>query len=207
MAGIGPEGEPPRDPRTSSQSQRPEPAEPQQGRPADFSLAPSQPDQRGWQDRSHEELVAGFREAIRQKKQELGEIADSFSPAKIIQSELLEQLQYNVSNPTTPEGRQRLEFFSPIHKAWYVIAYDYYGVGSRDSGSYTRHLAGLELSDYWKRTGQTTITLSEPQRRILEALADAADIPHQKGLTEIPIPEQLSGYADWLREQHKRHGL
>ena len=62
-----------------------------------------------------------------------------------------------------------------------------------------RGLSGMTpaktLAEHYEQTGQgATIALSEQHRRMLDALAEAADIPHQRGQTDIVIPEQLRNY-------------
>ena len=69
MAGIGPEGEPSRDALPAFQGKRSEQADPQQGRPADALQPPVFQEGQSWQDRSHEELVMAFRQAIWQKNE------------------------------------------------------------------------------------------------------------------------------------------
>jgi len=71
-----------------------------------------------------------------------------------------------------------------------VIAYDRFDAG-------IQRLAGIDLS--WTYQGREKdnepqpeiIRLSEPQVKILDALAEASDIPHKKGQKEIKIPREL----------------
>jgi hypothetical protein len=210
MAGFGPEGERPRDAFPISQHKRPEQAEPQQARPAASPLAHGSQEQWSWQERPHEELVAAFRQAIRLKFQEVGERAKYFTPAKLIRYELEELERWRRLSGVTVEQQQRAEAIGPIYDAWLVITYAHHGKGypviSADgkevnyTGFIERARTGSILSCRYRETGQSTIRLSEPQRRILEALAEAADIPYQKGQTEIEIPEKLREYGRWHDE-------
>jgi hypothetical protein len=198
MAG-GIEGERPRDARTPAQSQQQEHADPRQGRPADSPLAPARQEQPYGEERSHEALVAAFRQAIRRSRQrELEARGEHWSPVHIIQSELFHQAQFRYMSDRGRYAayKQLGEFYTPIYRAWDVIAYEHFGRGSDDMGAEGRHAARLHLSRHMKQTGQTVITLSAQQTRILDALAEAADIPHQKGHTDIEIPEYLRGYED-----------
>jgi hypothetical protein len=58
------------------------------------------------------------------------------------------------------------------------------------------------LSNYYKRTRESTIKLSEPQTRVIDALAEAAGIPHQRGQAEIVIPKEGREYEEWLEKYH-----
>jgi hypothetical protein len=210
MAGFGPEGERPRDAFPISQHNTPEQADPQQGRPADSPLAPIMRERQGWQERPHEELVAAFRQAIRLKFQEVGERAKYFTPAKLIRYELEELERWRRLSGVTAEQQQRAEAIGPIYDAWLVITYAHHGKGypviSADgkevnyTGFIERARTGSILSYRYRETGQSTIRLSESQRRVLEAMADAAEIPYQKGQTEIEIPEKLRDYNRWKDE-------
>jgi hypothetical protein len=137
----------------------------------------------GEQERSHAELVVAFRLTIRHRQMELGEHAKSHPPATIIRELILN----HASETLRQTGdKQRAKAYSTMLDAWNVIAYEHYGKWSIAQAS-----AYSELNDHYHRTGQPVITLSEPQMRLLDALAEAADIPHRKGQTEITIPESL----------------
>jgi hypothetical protein len=73
-----------------------------------------------------------------------------------------------------------------------VMAYDRYEVGSREEG-----LAGSTMQMYYWATHEPTIKLTDPgQVRTLDALTEAVGIPHQRGQTEIQIPEKLRNYTN-----------
>jgi hypothetical protein len=54
-----------------------------------------------------------------------------------------------------------------------------------------KDLGGSYLSGKYKRNGEATIKLSDPQVRIIDALTEAVGIPHKRGQAEIEIPEEL----------------
>jgi hypothetical protein len=180
-------------------------AETQQGRPADTPLAPFLREQQGRGERSHDERVKSFRNAILQEKRALGDLAKYHSPVKIIDAALSKQVQYIFSDDKAE--KQRGEFFAPIKHAWEVIAYEHYGKGSVNSGNLERHYAGLALSTQYQRARARNkphpeiIRLSDPlQIQILDAAAEAADIPHRKGQAAFEIPDYLRMYEQRLRK-------
>ena len=198
MAGFGPEGERSGESLPAFQRKTPEPIEPQRGRPADGSWAPGVGHEQRWQERSHEELVAGFRRAIRQEQQALGELAKYHSPVTIIDSAFSREVQYLFSD--NPAEIRRGEFFAPIKSAWEIIAYDHYGQGSLNTGDLERHYAGLALDGQYQRAKVLNhphpelIRLTDPlQMKILDAAAEAVDIPHRKGQADFIIPAHVRG--------------
>jgi hypothetical protein len=147
-------------------------------------------------------MVAAIRQAIRLRRQEgsnprwpeLGGRAQDYSPARIIREEFAKQIAHDEGGWLV-EGiaphPQRAETLDTILKAWDVIAYEHYVDAKGRTEEFEQHDAGQNVAEHYERTGQTTITLSEQHRRILNAMAEAADIPHQKGQTDIVIPVQL----------------
>lgn len=93
------------------------------------------------------------------------------------------------------EIKQKAEFFKPIESAWDALASEQY---KTDYGEELpeKYFAGYSFSVTYQRA----VALGEPrpeiikldpqQVKILDALAEAADIPHQRGQTEIEIPER-----------------
>ena len=78
--------------------------------------------------------------------------------------------------------------------AWDALAYDKYETGSREEG-----LAGSLLQSYYGETKEPTIKLTNPKQvLLLDAMAEAAGVPHQRGQTEITIPEKLRKYNQYL---------
>jgi hypothetical protein len=188
----------PREDLTSDRNSLPQQSDPRQGGSADTPLAPVLGERGSRGEQSHEDLVAAFRTAIRQKQREWQERGENFSPAHIIQSELFHQAQFRFMRQQGEYAhyKQLGEFYFPILQAWDVIAYEHYGEATDTTGPEVQHFVRVNLTDDYKRTGQSTIRLSERQTRVLDALAEAADIPHQKGQMEIDIPENLRNYED-----------
>ncbi len=89
------------------------------------------------------------------------------------------------------------DFWQPINIAWDALAYGHYG-----KYSLSKHHAGYNLSDYCKRTHETTIKLSDPQVGIIDALAEAVGIPHERGQAEIEIPKEGREYEECLEKYH-----
>jgi hypothetical protein len=81
-----------------------------------------------------------------------------------------------------------------VRTAWDALAYNRYEPGSREEG-----LAGSVLQAYHGATREPTIKLTHPmQVRVLDAFTEAAGVPHQRGQTEIEIPEKLRNYNQYL---------
>jgi hypothetical protein len=91
-------------------------------------------------------------------------------------------------------NREMGEMFFTVRSAWDALSYDRYEPGSREEG-----LAGSVLQAYYGATREPTIKLTHPmQVRVLDALTEAAGVPHQRGQTEIQIPEKLRNYNQYL---------
>jgi hypothetical protein len=93
-------------------------------------------------------------------------------------------------------NKEQSEIFHTLGYAWDVLAYDRYEVGSK-----AEHMAGESLSIYYNAPDHPSaaITLTHPmQVRILDALAEAAGVPHTKGQTAFEIPEKLRNYSHYL---------
>jgi hypothetical protein len=55
------------------------------------------------------------------------------------------------------------------------------------------------LQAYYGATREPTIKLTHPmQVRVLDALTEAAGVSHQRGQTEIVIPEKVRNYNQYL---------
>jgi hypothetical protein len=87
----------------------------------------------------------------------------------------------------------RAERFHTLRHAWYALAYEQYEPGSREEG-----LAGSVLQEYYGDTHEPTIKLSPLQSQLIDAMTEAAGIPHEKGQTAIVIPEKLRHYNRYL---------
>ena len=69
-----------------------------------------------------------------------------------------------------------------------------YETGSKEEG-----LAGSILQSYYSAGKEPTIRLTNPKQvQLLDAMAEAAGVPHQRGQTEITIPEKLRNYNQYL---------
>src|SRR5262245_8158186 len=157
-------------------------------------------ERRSWHERPHEELVGIFRNLIRQDIQhneQSGGKALRY-PARIISEELGHQEASHMSG--TEVDRQRSAFYMPLNRAWYVIAYEHFRYryqGQEYEDATSRHHAREFVSAEY----QHAVAIGEPrpafikldpqQVKILDALAEAAEIPHQRGQAEIEIPEHL----------------
>jgi hypothetical protein len=126
------------------------------------------------------------------------------TPAIMIRGEISKQTGINIAHPERFD-KQRSAFFRPIRDAWDVIAFEHYRWEGTGEQSYETHLAGCDLSSRYERAvarGEPrpeTITLDPLQVKILDALAEAADVPHQRGQTEIEIPAHLREYKQRLQ--------
>src|SRR4051812_49386542 len=63
-------------------------------------------------------------------------------------------------------------------------------------------MAGVLLWDYHRQSHKPSINLTHPtQVQIIDALTEAIGIPHEKGQTEIPIPEKLKDFISYQFSQ------
>jgi hypothetical protein len=151
--------------------------------------------------------VQGFRNLIRQEQERerrdaegIGYVAAISRPAKIIRDALVHQTSKPLGADFARYDPQRSAFYSPIRDAWSAIAYEHFGYVAR-GGEYkelsSRDVAAGDLSWRYQRalamgnSHPELITLDPQQVKILDALAEAADVPHQRGQAEIAIPEDL----------------
>ena len=121
-------------------------------------------------------------------------------PAGIINSAIWEQTRF-IQQPEylTKDNQlahERGLFYKKIEAAWDAIAYDHYIFRDGVVDSVKRYSAANDLSATYQRAkamGESRpeiIKLDPLQAQILDALAEAADIPHQRGQNEIEIPER-----------------
>jgi len=136
---------------------------------------------------SHERLVQSFQTLIREQQQLYSSIRtpgerEDLPPEVIVRK----QLDWYADTPDKEKG----ETFFTLRSAWDALSYDRYEIGSKEEG-----LAGSVLQAYYAATHEPMIKLSDPRQvRLLDALTEAAGIPHQRGQTEIEIPEKLRHY-------------
>jgi hypothetical protein len=146
------------------------------------------------QRKSHEQLVRSFQSYIDEQQQTYQTIRshderETWPPEEIIRKRL------DVQSGATNE--QEGEFFSTLRYAWDALVYDRY-----KTGSHTERLAGSTLWGYYQATQESTIKLIDPvQVRMMDAMTEAAGIPHKKGQTEIEIPEKLRHWNKWTSSQ------
>src|SRR5215211_569680 len=171
------------------------------GRPDSPFQQQSRHQEQGWANRPHEDLVRAFRGLIQKGRQDIlqeGRRPDSLTPAIMIREELGKQSSLHMSPDLL--DKQRAAFFWQIEQAWDVIAYEHYREEGTGEPTYDRHHAGWFLSSRYHRAVERgeprpeIIKLDPQQVRILDALAEAADVPHQRGQAEIEIPEHLRLY-------------
>lgn len=139
----------------------------------------------GWQQEglSHEDLVQRFRDFIRVSEQEYRE---TLSPAEIVRSRLEQGWRWH-------SGKERRDFFFTLANAWDALAYDRY-----KPGSLGEYFAGAGLEALFVEEHVSAIKLSHAQIRVIDALTEAVGIRHQRGRAEIPIPEKLKNYSEYL---------
>jgi hypothetical protein len=82
-------------------------------------------------------------------------------------------------------NKEKKRFFRPIEYAWDVLAVD------RCKWNGERRYEALSQHLNREYPGETTIKLDPFQTRIIDALTEAFDIPHERGQAEIEIPEEL----------------
>jgi hypothetical protein len=163
------------------------------------SQPPPREERQRWSDAPHEQFVGAFRGLIQQERQRYGDLAHRFSPAYIVRKELKQQENFRLS--IKPEHKQRAEFFKTIRQAWDAIAYEHYQWQPGHLSEYQIN-ARWDLSiEHWNAKDRQDpnpelIRLDPMQVKILDALAEAADIPHQRGQSEVAIPEHLRDYAE-----------
>jgi hypothetical protein len=169
-------------------------------------------ERQSWSEAPHEQLVQAFRTLINQEIQEeiqqTGRRYATAFPAKIIRGKLGLQQSRNA----TELDRQKASFYAKIHDAWDVVAFAHFPDWAHEGSAWeqregdlpqTQHFAADNLSCKYQRAlamGEPRpeiIKLDPQQAKILDALAEATDIPHQRGQAEIEIPENLRYYRHY----------
>jgi hypothetical protein len=140
----------------------------------------------------HERLVQTFRSLIKEQQdvhtslRSFGEMSNEpevLSPERAVRG---------VLDWYAGSGNKELsEHMFTVRSAWDALSYDRYEAGSREEG-----LAGSILQAYASATGEPKIKLTHPTEvRVLDALTEAAGVPHQRGQTENEAsPQQAAGY-------------
>ena len=139
---------------------------------------------------SHEQLVTSIKGLIREHQQ-VYETLRSPREREVLPPETIIR---NVLDWYSSSSMELDDTFFTLRSAWDALAYDKYEIGSREEG-----LAGSVLQAYYGATKEPTIKLPNPKQvQLLDAMAEAADIPHQRGQTEITIPEKLRKYNQYM---------
>jgi hypothetical protein len=139
----------------------------------------------------HEQLVQSFRGLIKQHQDTYAMIhsigENPHEPAELSpETAVLGMLDWYSGSANKEMG----EHMFTVRSAWDALSYDRYEPGSREEG-----LAGSVLQAYASATGKPKIKLTHTTEvRVLDALTEAAGVPHQRGQTEIEIPEKLRNY-------------
>jgi hypothetical protein len=154
--------------------------------------------------------VQTFRTLIRQRQEEerrdaesMGKDAAISHPALIIGKALRSEAAIDIGKAFDKHDEQKSDFYQPISFAWNAIAFEHLRYRYRGE-EYINSLQGFfaadGLSHHYQRSlamGESRpdiINLDPQQVKILDALAEAADVPHQRGQAEIEIPENLRYY-------------
>jgi hypothetical protein len=143
----------------------------------------------------HERLVQTFRGLIRDNQaiyQQLHSIHEHPHESDVISPETAVRgvLDWYAGSA----NKELSEHMFTVRSAWDALSYDRYEPGSREEG-----LAGSVLQAYYGATREPTIKLTHPmQVRVLDALTEAAGVSHQRGQTEIVIPEKVRNYNQYL---------
>jgi hypothetical protein len=144
-------------------------------------------------------LVQAFRHFIDAR-------AKYFEPPDPLEVAVHKQLDIKIQE--SPFGNKQLdnerqEFFYQLGKAWDAVAFNRYEIGT-----FLEVSIGGRLASYYddaRRRGlehPELISLNPTQVQIIDAMTEAVGIPHQRGQSEIPIPENVRGsktYFAWRR--------
>jgi len=112
------------------------------------------------------------------------------TPEEIFRSKLeLEWTSRHSDDEKT--DREAREFFFHLATAWDALAYERY-----EPGSHAEVMAASNLSTAASATDGPgpMIKLNPVQNRIIDALAEVAHLPRERGQAEVDIPEKLRSY-------------
>ena len=161
-----------------------------------FQEHPKQ-ENRNHRDNERERLAQMFRDYVQRRYEissavfeKLEKLGSPVTLEGIIRSEIKLQIA---------KGGRQTDFWFPVLRAWDIIAYDRYTPGSSDEIAAGSNLSKVRIS----RT--PTVRFSYPEQILtLDALAEAFNIPHKPGRSEITIPEYLRNYKQWsLTQEYK----
>ena len=149
---------------------------------------PHLPDQE--QGLSHEQLVTSIKGLIREHQNVYDTLRSSQERAVLPPETVIR----NVLEWYASSSMEQEDTYSTLLSAWDALAYDKYETGTKEEG-----LAGSLLQSYYGETKEPSIKLTNPKQvLLLGAMAEAAGVPHQRGQTEITIPEKLRHYNKYL---------
>ena len=144
---------------------------------------------------THEQMVTSFRSLIREQQAIHADLyaisgdpheRETLSPETAVRG----VLDWYAGSANQELG----EHLFTVRNAWDALNYDKYEPGTRAEG-----LAGSILQAYASATREPTIKLTHPMEvRLLDALTEAAGVQHQRGQTEVEIPEKLRNYKRYL---------
>ena len=99
-------------------------------------------------------------------------------------------------------------FFEKLQFAWEIMTYERYEIGTREemdihgnlariadcyhNGEY-KYPAVYDKDDVW------VVTLDPMQARMVDAMADVANIPHERGQREFIVPRKLRNSYEYVR--------
>lgn len=138
----------------------------------------SHQEQSGPRHRTHDELVQAFRERIRTTESRLA-LEEPVPPEHWIRRDLITKWL------NAPYKSEEERFFKSLAIAWDLLIYDRLEPGDADENIATRN-----ISDAYRES--PTIQLNETQVRMIDALAEVANITHPRGQREIPIPDKFA---------------
>jgi hypothetical protein len=158
-------------------------------------------DNTGWYNEglSHEQLVTEFRayithvQALDQEYQ--GHLPPEQRSILPPEAAIRRKLDWEASSPEPGKW----EYYEPLRNAWDVLTYERY----QPESDYERLASNSVFGHYQSRLSEKApnpevIRLTNPvQVRMIDALTEAADIPHEPGQTEVVIPEKLRHFTKW----------
>jgi hypothetical protein len=160
---------------------------------------------KGWYQEglTHEQLVAGLQAYIHNFQQvefqlrsgHPSEKQEPLAPEAVVRQKL--------DWESGTEDPEKGEYYATLRYAWDALSYD-----RLKPGSLAENLAGSTLSAYYSHhraegsPHPEVIKLEDPiQIRTVDALTEAAGVPHERGQTEVIIPEKLRNYSKWVMSQ------
>jgi hypothetical protein len=139
---------------------------------------------------THEQLVSSIKGLIREHQQVYTRFRSPQDREVLPPETIIRSVLDWYSSSSMEQG----DTFFTLRSAWDALAYDQYETGSKEEG-----LAGSVLQAYYSATREPAIKLTDPKQvLLLGAMAEAAGIPHQRGQTEIVIPEKLRNYNQYM---------